>query len=320
MTGEEELSQEALRAILEGNFEEARSMYAGLLEKHPDSEEYASGLYISGYWSNRSHEIQENRTGRTRASFLIHEWDRFAKKVESGDYPAYQPYRAAMETILGYAADEYRIAFQEEGGGSVDMDLMINLGKTLIRIERFQDAADILGYARKLQKSPSADLLFLIAESLAATGVPENQMRAISLYRDTIFLNHRAVDPTLISSEPVSSIYMDLNQQMEYDTERTLLWFGVYLHLSFLKPGLRQLHPDELDQIQWETGRLEKEIDRIDERFLEKVRSRLAFYYLVLIYHYTHHEPERDARIFFETELKNRFSEIYSMYSVKKGW
>lgn len=305
---EEELSRTALEAIEKGDFSRAREIYGHLLEDHPESQEYACGLYTAGYWNNRIESFDAGRPGRILGGELLSRWDDFQSIADERDYPGYLPFRAAMHYVLGFAADGYRRAFQEEGGGSVDLDMMVELGQTLIRIGNHRDALDILLYARKVAK-PDARIFFLTGESMACVSEEEIDSASLSSFRDGFFVDPGAFDPSVISSEPVSSVFLELFEKFEEDMNKTMLWMPSYLHARSMLPGMRRLLNSELEQLSWESERLERDVN--NEKFGEKVRSRLAFYYMAILYHYTFHDEAPENRRFIKERVKSIAPELF---------
>lgn len=310
---EPEQSRTALQAMEGGEFEKARILFGDLLERHPQSAEYICGLYTAGYWENRFPIIAKSKPGRNLGSYLMREWDQFDHIAEEKGFPGCESYRAAMRSILGMVAEQYRVVFQEEGGGSVDTELLIQLGRTLIRIEDYTNAAEILQYARRIRE-PGAELFFLLGEALAKSEQPELHRRGLSYYRDAFFLNPQAMDPTIISSEPVSSIFLDLFERMDRRMEEVREWIPAYLLASTFGPGYRKLHEEEVEQMRWEIERLEKERLRVIEKFRQKVLARLCFYDLSLIHHYSYHDKDPDEVSEFESHLRDLDAGLYAIY------
>ncbi len=304
---EEELSQSALEAIESGSFSLAREKYGQLLEAYPENPEYACGLYTAGYWQNRDDILQgQDRSGRVRGAQLLSMWDKFQSIASRREYPGYFSFRAAMRYILGLAAEQYRKAFQDEGGGSVDLDMLLELSVTLIRIGNYRDAQDILAYARRVSR-PDARILFLSGEARACLS-DEEDPAALSLFRDGFFLRPEALDPSLLSSSTVTGVFQELLEEFAGDMDRVYLWLPAYFHLKCLLPGLRKLHNDEVEQLFWECERLEKDIN--NEKYSEKIRSRLAFYYIALIYYFTHNEVDRSVVADLKTRLGQADTDI----------
>ena len=153
-------AQIALRTLAGGEFKRARDLYGQLVESDPEDLEYLCGLYSSGYWDNRSELMDRQKSGRMLAGYLMQEWDRFEHLATERNYGGCLTFRAVMQGVLGRAAEEFRTAFQEESGAVVDTEMLVELGKCLIRIEDYKNAAEILHYARRLHE-PNASLCFL---------------------------------------------------------------------------------------------------------------------------------------------------------------
>ncbi len=307
-----ESAENALNALTSGAFHDAAEVYGELLEMSPENPEYACGYYTSGYWENRDELFHAQRPGKNSAYRIIEEWEKFQAIAEERDYLETFSYRAAMQKILGEAAHQFRTAFQEEGGTSVDIMLLTDLGKTLLRIGNHQDAIDILQYAKRIT-SPDPTIYFLLGEAMAASEKPELLPTALSLYRDAFFLNPEAMNPALVCSPVASSVFLHLYTKLFPDNmEKTILWFPAYLHARSMGPGLRRLQNEECDRLKWETDQLEKELP--GSRFEERIRARLAFYYLAIIYHHLHHDLERDTVRSTLDLLKQGYSDLFLYY------
>lgn len=316
----DERSEDALFSLETGDFTTARELFGHLLEEHPDNPEFACGLYTAGFWDNRREEIASYKPGRSLGAYLKREWDSFEQAAEDRNYTSLNSYRIAMIRILGQAADQFRIAFQEEGGGSVDSSLLLELGITLMRIGSYKEAVEIFHYARRVVSVARAKIYFLLGESLISTGISDNYPVGLSFYRDGCLVDSEDLDPLLIAVNPPAAVFHKLLKRYDNDLEKVRLWFGAHLHVQSMIPGLRTLHKDERDQILWETERLETELPRTAPKYQEKVLARLAFYYFILLYHYTFHEKDTDQGNLCEDRLKDLFPDLYEEYKqIKKG-
>lgn len=310
--GADELKH-ALESLATGDFELARDRFGELLENRPDDPDMACGFYTASYWLNRSDLIKGTRPGRARGNLLLAEWEDYNEKAQEKGFPGLSSYRAGMKAILGMAAEEFRLAFQEEGKSSVNVDLLDQLARLLIRIEEYEDAIDVLQFSRRVA-TPGASLHFLLGEAMLCTGQEDFHSQGLSHYRDAFFLNPAEVDPSIIASDVASRVFQELYSKHDEKLDRTLEWMPAEMMIHSLIPGLRPLQNPEMEQILWETGRLEKNLAKGTEKFHYRIRARLAFYYLTMIYHCTFNEKDPDGAKLFEEKLSVLNPELFTRY------
>ena len=312
-----EIHERALKYLTAGDFARAREDYGDLVENDPDNLEYICGFYTAGYWDNRKDRIGKLKPGRSRGDYLIKEWESYSNIATERNFPGCTTYVGAMKAILGMASEQFRVAFQEEGGAAVDGGVLEDLGRCLIRIEEYQQASEIMQYAVRMGRS-EASLFFLLGESLASMEDERSRKRGWSYYRDAGFIDPQKIDPALIGSEPASKVFGILYQARGENLERALEWMPAYLLSETFVAELRKLHPEEVEQLIYDCRRLNKERARVDERFADRVNARLSFYLLTLIHHYTFHEPIPDAVREFEDQLKEMTPALYQIYRDRK--
>ena len=300
-----------------GDFDSARDKFGSILEKDPDNPEFECGFFASSYWLNREDLVMETRSGRSRGTLLVREWDQFADRSQAKGYPGLRSFHSCMKAILGRAAAEFRIAFQEEGGSSVDLELLTQLAGLLIKTEDYANAVDILQFAKRVSR-PGASIYFMLGEAMLNLNDTEWLETGLSNYRDAFFMNPSEIDPALIGSDLASDVFRSLHDQHGENLELILEWMPAWMMIHSMVPGLRKLHREELEQILWETSRLEKERTRVEAKFQEKVKARLSFYYLTIIHHYSFHDRDPDAITEFEDRLKGLSPELHTRYREKK--
>lgn len=304
--------QSALRALEEGDFDHAYDLYGRLVELFPENPEYACGFYSSGYWRNRQDNIEAEAAGRARGTYLFTEWDRFARVSEEKEFESCLSYRAVMQWVLGTAAAELRGAFHSEGGRGVDADLLIDLSVCLIRIEDYSNAADILRYTARLHPQ-NARVQFLLGEALCSSGDDSQTARGLTLYRDALWMDPASADATLISSEPASTVFRALFEEMQQNLERTTDWFPAYLSAKSFAFQVKAI-PEKAAQA-WsdEYSRLQASLKSVVEKYRDRVRSRMAFILLELLrcaHQVSDHASIQEA----EELLKNLAPEPYAAY------
>ncbi|MCB1326956.1 MAG: hypothetical protein H7A21_20395 [Spirochaetales bacterium] len=304
-----------LKALYQGDFAEAYRLYGDLLERRPDSVEAQVGFYAAGYWRNRLEQEQLPRSGRALAAYLMEHWEAFEVIADERGYPGTEAFAAAMKAVLGLAAENLRHAFQEEGTSGVDLELLKQLGICLVRTEDYQNAAEVLNYARKKNDS-DAFLMFLLAECYCHLGAGYLD-RGLSLYRDTCFTDHQAIDPVYITSEPAAPLLERLYREHDNNVQAALDWFGAWMQLRSLRATLRQLHPREIEYLNSEIRRLTRDLDTVIDKYKDRVRARLCFYHLALFHYYRYQEISREEARNHEAALEALSPELYA--ALKEG-
>ncbi|MEQ9367390.1 MAG: hypothetical protein RIF32_24370 [Leptospirales bacterium] len=304
-----------LDALESGDFGGARPIFGELIEIFPANPEFLCGYYSAGWWFNREERRTAVKEGRAKADWLMSEWDAFQSLAEQREYGGCLAFRAAMRAVLRDAAEQYRIAFQEEGASAVDTNLLKTLAVCLIRLEDYADASDILLYARRRQNQGDAQLHFLLGEALCSQDREDLKEKGLSYYRDACLIDGRALDPGLMASRPAAEVFEKLYNRFEHNLEKTYEWFPAYFHASIMgSDGLRRLAPPEIEHLQGETRRLARDLGTVVEKYRDRVRATLGFYYLCLIHHLKHHAKDRNASHEFEDRLKSVAPEIYTLY------
>lgn len=305
----------AMSALESGDFGGARPIFGELIEIFPANPEYLCGYYAAGWWFNREERRTAVKEGRAKADWLMSEWEAFQTLADQREYTGCLAFRATMRAVLQEAAEQYRIAFQEEGSSAVDTTLLKTLAICLIRLEDYVDASEILLYARRRQNQGDAQLHFLLAEALCCQDRADLKEKGLSYYRDTCLIDVRALEPGLMASQPASGVFEELYNRFEHNLERTYEWFPAYLHAQLVgTEGLRRLGPPEIEHLQAETQRLSRDLSTVVEKYKDKVRATLGFYYLCLIHHFRHQEKDRSASHEFEDRLKSVVPEVYTLY------
>lgn len=311
--------REALQQLKEGDLSEAKSLYATLLEKFPDDPEIICGFYTSSYWSNRQDILDEAANSRASAAKIMDAWDRFETIGIEKKFNECRTFSTAMKRILGLASEVFREEFQGQAStSSVDTKLLMDLSRCLIRIEDYKNASDILQYASRLNKN-NPEILFLLGEAYLSPEDPDFLAKGISCYRDAFFLDPEALDVAIIASLPVGEVLKELYEAFEENLELTLQWIPAYLLCDYFLPNLRRMDDVDLKQAVDEIRRLKSDLHRVEKKFIQKVRSRIAFYTLILLQHFKFHEPDSELYREYEGVLKESSTELYERLEASKN-
>ncbi len=282
---EERAFKEAMSLMETGEQEKAKEHFSQLLRTDPDNLEFQAGFFSAGWWLNRQNSHGLHRGGRQLSAWFMHEWDNFSKQASERGYQGCLSFRKAMHYALRSAAENFRLAFQEEGSSSADPELLKELAICLIQLEDYANAADILQYARS--KNPhDARLCFLLGEVLCCSEKKEKLGRGLSYYRDAFLMDTQAIEPRWISSTLITGVFTYLHQENQENIEQTLAWFPAYLLAASCPYPLRPLKSTEIQSAHQETERLLHERERVIEKYQQKVEASLCFYILVLLREY----------------------------------
>jgi tetratricopeptide (TPR) repeat protein len=306
-------AQEAQEALAAGEFARAKDIYGSLLEEYPEESDYICGFYTSAYWDNRHSMILEAPPGKARGSALVEAWDQFEALANDKQFSGLSSFRTAMRSILGRAAEEFRLSFQDSGL-THDSRTLAELGRCLIRIEDYANAAEILHFARKVRSTP--EVLFLLGEALCASaaGDPETLAKGLSYYRDAFILEPDIIDPSLIASHPASDVFTRVYEEKDQNKELASVWFPAKLMSLAQRLPLRRLLPEEVKEISKDLARLSPDLERVVEKYKERVRARICFFILVLLQHHYLHDYNEEAIQELETRLAELDAHLYKEY------
>ena len=306
--------QEALKNLDSGKQKKAKEEFAALLQQEPENIEFQAGFFCAGWWLNRENSSQLYRSGRPLAFWLMQEWENFTQKVKARGYQSCICFQRTMHFVLNEIASNFRQAFQEEGAASADPNLLKELAICLIQLEDYNNAVDILGYARA--KNPHDPRLnFLLGESLCCRNSKKEDIgRGLSYYRDAFLIDLHITEARWIASQVASKIFMKLHQKFQEDLDRTLNWFPAYLMAASFEHSLTHLKRPALKELSLEVQRLLKEKERVVEKYSERLHAALSFYLLTLIYQYTCSENQPHQAREYKDSLKQSSPELYELY------
>ena len=303
----------ALKYLESGDKKKAKEEFAFLLEREPENIEFQAGFFCAGWWLNRETNTDSYAAGRSLASWLMREWDDFSQRAKERAYQNCLSFEKVMYFALNTAASNFRLAFQEENPSSSDPKLLKELSLCLFQLRDYENAIEILGYARK--KNPhDPELSFLLGDALCSDdSKKENMDHGLSYYRDSFLIDPRVTKPAWITSPIAREVLRNLEKRYQKDLERTLDWFPAYLILSSFPHSLRPLKEVQLREIHLEIEHLLKEKKRGVEKYRDRICAILSFYLLVLIYQYKSYENEASQLYSYEEELRQVSSELYGL-------
>ncbi|XDD41631.1 hypothetical protein AB3N58_09940 [Leptospira sp. WS60.C2] len=188
-------SEEALTYLGNGEFETAKSIYSVLLDRDPLDLSSISGYYIASYWDHRIDLILKTREGKERGRLLLQLFSDFESEVRKRGFQNTDSFFVTQDCILKEARDHLKLAYQWEGANALDKDLLQDLARSLIKIQDYTMALEVLLYGGNKQ---SPVLLYYLAETQSMTG---NEKEGIESYR-TAFLNDPQLFPHTIVRWP----------------------------------------------------------------------------------------------------------------------
>ncbi len=310
--------ENALSLLERGSMEKAQLGYGEALKKEPSNLEFQCGFYGAGWWHNRAASYSSLKKGRPLAAWLMSEWEKFSAAAEQRHFLSCLSFRAVMRRILEDAVDNFRIAFQKEGTSSVDTSLLKQLGICLIQLEDYQNAADILNYARK-KNNRDAIVYFLLGESLCCLNDNEMQERGLGYFRDAMLIDLHSIPLEFIKSELSSHVFQQLLAAYNQKLEPTLNWFPAYMMARYFLPGIRPLESKEVSYINSEIARLSQNMKNMISKYRERVLSGLSFYILIMIHHYRFHNSQRAAETALQERLQDLSPELYAFFCQHEG-
>lgn len=207
-------SEEALTYLSNGEFETAKSIYSVLLDRDPEDLATISGFYISSFWDHRLDLILKTREGKERGKLLLQLFSDFETEVRKRGFQNTDSFFVTQDCILKEARDHLKLAYQWEGSNALDKELLGDLARSLIKIQDYTMAIEVLLYGGNKQ-SPA--LLYYLAESQVMTG---NEREGIENYR-TAFLNDPQLFPlTIVRWPPMVGLIQKAAELTEKEEEK----------------------------------------------------------------------------------------------------
>ncbi|TGM53860.1 hypothetical protein EHQ91_02360 [Leptospira biflexa] len=206
-------SEEALTYLGSGEFQTAKSIYSVLLDRDPEDISTISGFYISSFWDHRLDLILKTREGKERGKLLLQLFSDFESEIRKRGFQNTDSFFVTQDCILKEARDHLKLAYQWEGSNALDKELLGDLARSLIKIQDYTMAIEVLLYGGNKQ---SPVLLYYLAESQVMTG---NERDGIENYR-TAFLNDPQLFPhTLVRWPPMVDLILKAKRLSEKEEE-----------------------------------------------------------------------------------------------------
>lgn len=243
--------EEAIRYLLEGEFEHAKKTFDSLLESDPENPEFTSGFYTSSFWDNRVDRIHHSNEGRERTSLLLDFLKEFETVYEKKDFPKSVSYRAAKDSVLKESADQFRIILRKEGLQSLPASTVSELAYRLLMENDVESAAEILRDSAGLERF-SPELLFFRAECAYLSG---NESQGLLLYREAFLKDPSSLRLDCIKSEPISKALETLSGEFR-DKNDLKEAIPVYCLEKGIFREIRKMSEKEIDQLRQELSRL----------------------------------------------------------------
>lgn len=264
--------------LKEGEFENAKNIFFELLDIDPNRQEFIAGYYMSSYWDNRVESILSTREGKNRGNLLVEMFNQFVQEITKRNFLKNETYESTTFCILTEASTQFRIAYQKEGMGGLDKNVLSNLAMCLIRIGDYKNARDILEYSKKFQDI-SMQNLFYEAECLYHLG---DHSRSRLYYRTAMLNDIDLLDLEIVKSEPLATALMELGEQFEsIDEIREIL--PVYCLEKHFITEIKDYQRDEVNKLFLEMSRLEYNLstEKPDLRF--KLNCRILHIGLTIL-------------------------------------
>ncbi|XDD45193.1 hypothetical protein AB3N60_10740 [Leptospira sp. WS39.C2] len=206
-------SEEALTYLGNGEFQTAKSIFSVLLDRDPEDLATISGFYISSFWDHRLDLILKTREGKERGKLLLHLFSDFETEVRKRGFQNTESFIITQDCILKEARDHLKLAYQWEGSNALDKELLGDLARSLIKIQDYNMALEVLLYGGNKQ---SPVLLYYLAESQVMVG---KEKEGIESYR-TAFLNDPQLFPfTIVRWQPLVQIIEKANSFSQKEEE-----------------------------------------------------------------------------------------------------
>jgi tetratricopeptide (TPR) repeat protein len=311
---------EIYQLISEGNFHEAIKKSDQLMNINPEYPGLIEAYRTAKFWSNREKEIKKTSEGKKTADFLMEEWNSFEEYASYKEMKSSSAYKSAMRYIFFKAAEQYKIAFQNNEEGS-KFDLLINLGECFLRLREYKLAVETLEYAMNSYKT-NAKLLFILGESYYHT---DDIPKCLLYMREAFQIDPSQIDLTVIESKPVIEI-IEFIKSSGKNVRDIREWIPVFGFLTDIFYVRRNLNKHQVESLKHEVFNLENSLSRLNNEDIEatNIVPRMINKYLWLLDYYEHQNinPENIDQIKNRLIVldKNLFQEFFKKSSSYKRY
>ncbi len=279
---------EIFQLLTEGNFSEAVRKSDALMSVDPDYPGVVEYYRTAKFWNNREKALRKTPEGKKCADFLMEEWSAFEEYAEYRNMKNSSAYKAIMNFVFFKAAENYKLAFQNNEDTDNKFDLLLNLGECFLRLKDYKSAADTLEYAMNSYKS-NARLLFILGEAYYhLADIP----KSLLYFREAFLIDPSKIDLSVVEARPIHEIVEIIaSSGKEYRDIRE--WIPIYGYLTDIFYVRRNLSKHQVESIKREIINLEKSFARLGPDDVENtnVLPRMINKYLWLLDYYENQVP-----------------------------
>jgi tetratricopeptide (TPR) repeat protein len=164
-------SEDALYFLREGEFEKAKTVYSGLLDRFPEDPNWICGFYVSSFWDNRVDHLLSLREGKERGKALLKYLEEFETEVSRRNFANQESTSAALHCILDETTHHLGLSYRLDGWNGMDPESWRGLALCYLRLRQFDKAWEVMEFGSGMGTgSMPSDLPFLKAECLLGMG------------------------------------------------------------------------------------------------------------------------------------------------------
>ena len=308
-------SYEIYQLIEEGGFSEAVLKLDKLMDINPDYPGFVDGYRTARFWNNRKDEIKNLQRGKQTADFLMREWDRFKKYAEENDIVEKAAYKSSMKYIFFTAAENYKIAFQEQESTADNFDLLVSLGICFLTLAEYRQAVETLEYARSSNRN-SARLMSLLGEAYYHT---DDISKSILFFREAFFINPSEIDTGFLNAKPVLDL-IKIVKEKKPDCHDVREWIPIFGFVEDIFYVRRNLNNDQLETIKREIYSLEKSYQTTAKEKISEsnIITRLINKYIWMLDYFVSQEYDFESIKEIKSRLIRIDKDIFEPYFQKK--
>ncbi|MCB1180114.1 MAG: hypothetical protein KDK36_21225 [Leptospiraceae bacterium] len=264
--------EEANQKLLEGEFENSKSLFASLLDNDPENIHYIAGYFISSYWDNRLDRIFSVKEGKDRGILLDELFEKFENDFSEKKYPKTESFYSVRNCILGESCSQLRLGYQKEGA-ALDQKIIWTLCRNLVIIRDYKNAIDMIDYCKRKYDMPS-EFYYYKAESLFHVG---EEKKSRTLFRSTLLHFPESLPIEQIKSEPIASAILELKTKIEKESDLKE-YLPVFCMEKDLLPEVPEYTREDVNHFLYEMNRLRESLETDNKDMYFKVKSRILQY------------------------------------------